>query len=193
MPRPPNPSTGFTTIAPPCAAWNARSRAGERVTIVGGVSEMLVELAQPARIVDQQRLAARVIEDPRRVQIGHVDRRVLAHHHDVEVREPQRRALAELERVVMRGRGGHRGRQRVDDRVIADEPEVLGLAREHLPTARARLDHQRVRRVTREREPIERVDDEQDAHIAKSTLHSAAWTSCRSPICAITAGDFIAS
>ena len=58
--------------------------------------EVLVELAQPARIVDEQRLAARVIEDPGRVQIRDVDRRILAHQHDVEVGEPLRATLASI-------------------------------------------------------------------------------------------------
>ena len=89
-PKPPAPSSGLMTALPPTSAANARSvavRGHHRLRYERGKLkrvELLVGVAQPARIVDEQRLAARVLEHQRRVEVLRIERRVFADEHRVE-------------------------------------------------------------------------------------------------------------
>ena len=136
-----------------------------------GRADQHVGAAQRRLVVPEQRLvrvdrAARVIEDPRRVQIGDVDRRILAHQHDVEVREPHRGALADRERFGGRRRIAYGRWHRIDDRIVANQPQVLELTRPDVPATRGRLEHQAIRGIAREPETLEWVENEQRLHAA---------------------------
>ena len=68
-----------------------------RALLEGGGVELLVAVAERPRAVDDHRaLIDRPFQQVRRVDVAHVEGRVLAHHHDVHVgkRQPQRRAHA---------------------------------------------------------------------------------------------------
>ena len=84
--EPPAPSSGLITALPADLGDERRGCCSRSaVTSVRGVHsgklqrvELLVGVAQPARIVDEQRLAARALEQQRRVEVGLIERRILA-------------------------------------------------------------------------------------------------------------------
>jgi hypothetical protein len=125
---------------------------------------VFVQLAQPARVVDQEGLAAGLLEDPGRVQVGDVDRRILAHEHRVEGLEGDRGARLDREGLARGVGAAHPRELSGGDRIVVLEAEVIDLTGPHLVLAIAGLDHERVGRVAGEGESVERVDDEQEPH-----------------------------
>ncbi len=131
-PTPPHRSSGLTTIcaallrqevAQPHVRARHQRRRDQRRELEDG--ELLVGLAQPARIVDEERLAARVLEDQRGEVVGLIERRILAHQHRVVGAE--RAPLAACERDA--GKPGAIDRRHPRDdrgRLAALELEVLG-------------------------------------------------------------------
>ena len=116
-PKPPDASSGLTTISPPCSARNDRSRVVSRVTMVGGQRSGYSSTAsfsfcsrRPRGSLTMVRRAARALEQQRREVIVEVERRVLAHQHGVAALE--RHGVLRPEQVMIAGRRGGRSRAR---------------------------------------------------------------------------------
>ena len=124
--------------------------------------QLLVRLAQAARVVDQQGLAARPLEQQGREVVVEVEGRVLAHEHDVEVVEEH--LGLRPEQVVVAGDRPHRDRPGGGAGAVVLQPQVAGLAEPVLVPAGLRLQHQREGRVAGDLNPGQRIHHEEELH-----------------------------
>ena len=95
----------------PCSARNCRAAPSERVIIVGGMKRAKSStntfsgaLRTRRRVVDDQGLALDPLEQMGGGDVAEVERRILAHQHDVDVAaEVEDREVAEAEMIARDG------------------------------------------------------------------------------------------
>jgi hypothetical protein len=139
--------------------------------------QLLVGIAQPARVVDDDGLSARALEQQRREVIVHVEGRVLAHQHGLAAAQRHQRLRAQ--QVVVAGHTADRHRPGARHGVGVLQAQVARLAEPDLVVARLRRQHERERRIARDLQAGERIHHEE--HLHGRHLIVAAIGSARPP------------
>ncbi len=124
--------------------------------------QLLVLLAQAARVIDDQRPAAGALEHQRREVVVEVERRVLAHEDRATAAERDRRLRPE--QVVVTGHAPDGDRPGARHGVGVLEREVARLAEPDLVPARLRRQHDGEGGVARDLQARQRVHDEEQLH-----------------------------
>ncbi len=131
--------------------------------------QFLGRIADLGGIVDHQGLALDPLEQMGGGDVGEVERRILAHQHDVDVAaEIDDRRLAELEMGALdplhRHRPGHRPQPPVRPAQILDR-----IIKEPMP-ARLRCEHDREGRIARDIDGLQRIHLDGDGKAHRSRL-----------------------
>ena len=170
---PPMPSSGLRIDVAVLRRRRRGSRIRSRVTSVGAVNcgnsrdrELLVVVAHRARIVEHARaLALGELQQVGGVDVLHVEGRVLAHQHGVEV-PPAACAVAASRRVPVVRRRRSSVRCRRARHAAHDRRAISAILRcshgVQLVAARGRLAHHRVGGVLVGLEVVKRIEDEGD-------------------------------
>ena len=124
--------------------------------------QLFRRVADACGIVDDQRFALDALEQVRRGDVAEVERRVLAHQHDVDVAaEIEDSRLAEAIMVAVDALDGDRIAHRPQPPL--GEAQVFGRVMEELVPELLRLEHDREGRIAGDIDPLERVHLHGDA------------------------------
>ena len=129
--------------------------------------QLLVALAQRARVVDDQRVAATALQDQRRQVVLGIKGRVLADHDRREVAQRPANRRAETW-----PRAGTRDRTRIGVRITVVQAETAERDDVGAMAAAQRLGHQQKAGVDRGVQGFRRVDDEEQTGHAR-IVHAA--------------------
>ena len=179
-----------------CSARKAFTSSRLRVTSVGGIRSRKSStntfsgaLRTLRRIVDHQRLGMDALEQVRGGDVGHVERRVLAQQHHVEVGEVLGARVGQA--VVRAGLVLDLQRRAARDQPAAEQREVGRRVVEELVAAPLRLEQQGEGGIAADVDAVDRVHLAGDVERhAVSVLRAASWRARRY---GATAGSHFAS